>query len=74
MKGSRIVAIVAAAVVCLCASGRAVSQSSNATLSGTVSDAASALIPGVTVTAANTGTALLPELGEFWPPRPGPWR
>ena len=59
MKGSRIVAIVAAAVVCLCASGRAVSQSSNATLSGTVSDAASALIPGVTITAANTGTGVI---------------
>src|SRR5436190_16610686 len=34
------------------------SQSSNATLSGTVSDAAKALIPGVTLTAKNTETGV----------------
>src|ERR1051325_10319447 len=36
----------------------AFSQSSNATLSGTVSDAAKALIPGVSVTAKNTETGV----------------
>src|SRR5262245_597288 len=35
------------------------SQSSNASLSGTVSDAAKALIPGVTVTATNTATGVI---------------
>src|SRR5262245_53265318 len=35
------------------------SQSSNASLSGTVSDAARALIPGVTVTATNTETGVV---------------
>src|SRR4051794_22519559 len=34
-------------------------QSSNATLSGTVSDAANALIPGVSVTATNTDTGVV---------------
>src|SRR5262245_34964724 len=34
------------------------SQSSNATLSGTVADAAKALIPGVTITATNTETGV----------------
>src|SRR5262249_39345946 len=34
-------------------------QSSNASLSGTVSDAANALIPGVTVTATNTETGVV---------------
>src|SRR6266571_7374456 len=34
-------------------------QTSNATLGGTVSDAAGALIPGVTITAANTGTGIV---------------
>ena len=34
-------------------------QSSNATLSGTVSDAAKALIPGVTFTATNTDTGVV---------------
>src|SRR5437868_15002744 len=37
----------------------AFSQSSNATLSGTVADAAKALIPGATVTAKNTGTGVV---------------
>ena len=34
------------------------SQSSNAVLGGTVSDAAGALIPGVTVTATNVATGI----------------
>ena len=37
---------------------QAFSQSSNASLSGTISDAGNALIPGATVTATNTGTAI----------------
>src|SRR5437867_6132039 len=35
------------------------SQTSNATLGGTVSDASGALIPGVTVTATNSGTGIV---------------
>src|SRR5205809_78230 len=34
-------------------------QTANATLGGTVSDTSGALIPGVTVTAANTGTGIV---------------
>jgi hypothetical protein len=34
-------------------------QSTNATLGGTVSDESKALIPGVTVTATNTGTGIV---------------
>ena len=37
----------------------AFSQSSNGSLSGTVSDAAKALIPGVTVTATNVETGVV---------------
>src|SRR5437868_15006434 len=37
----------------------AFSQSSNASLSGTVSDAAKALIPGVSITAKNTETGVV---------------
>src|SRR6478736_6937665 len=40
-------------------SSSAFSQSSNGTLSGTVSDAAKALIPGVSVTATNTETGVV---------------
>src|SRR3989441_2526730 len=48
-----------AALLCLSLSIHAFSQSSNATLSGTISDAAKALIPGVTVTATNTETGVV---------------
>src|SRR5689334_22834283 len=41
----------------LCWAGMA--QTTNATLGGTVSDATKALIPGVTVTATNTGTGVV---------------
>src|SRR5437870_8857850 len=37
-------------------------QTSNATLGGTVSDASGALIPGVTITATNTGTGIVTTL------------
>ena len=56
-------------------------QSSNATLGGTVSDASRALIPGVTVTATNSATALSTtattnETGayQFPPLQPGSYR
>src|SRR5690348_4108027 len=37
----------------------AFAQTSNATLGGTVSDASGALIPGITITATNTGTGIV---------------
>src|SRR5262245_44854308 len=40
-------------------SGSAAAQSGNATVSGTVTDATSALIPGVTIKATNTQTAVV---------------
>jgi len=40
-------------------STHAVAQTTNATVGGTVADASGALIPGVTVTATNTGTGIL---------------
>jgi hypothetical protein len=43
----------------LCISLPAFSQSSNARLSGTVTDASGAMIPGVTVTATNTATGVV---------------
>src|SRR5207244_1479679 len=56
--------------LCLCMSAHLFGQSSNASLSGTVSDAANALIPGVTITATNTdtgvvSTALTNETGTY---------
>src|SRR6516165_429714 len=47
------------AAFCLCASGLAFGQSVNATAGGTVRDPSGALIPGVTVTATNTGTGIM---------------
>ena len=59
-------------------SAPAFAQSSNASLGGTVSDASGALIPGVTVTATNTGTGIVTtvlsnETGtyQFPPLQPG---
>src|SRR5688572_5121039 len=51
--------IVAVALLSLILCTNVFSQSSNATLSGTVSDAAKALIPGVSITAANTATGVV---------------
>src|SRR2546428_443837 len=51
--------VVAVAVLCLALSTNAFSQSSSASLSGTVSDAAKAFIPGVNITATNTGTGVV---------------
>ena len=51
-------AIITALLVSVGFSTPAVAQSSNASLSGTVSDASRALIPGVSVTAVNNGTSV----------------
>src|SRR6266478_4943600 len=46
-------------VLCLVLSLNAFSQSTNATLGGTVQDATGAVIPGVTITATNTQTGIV---------------
>jgi len=51
--------LVTAAVLLPLLSTYAFSQSSNASVSGTVSDATGALIPGVMVTAANNATGVV---------------
>ncbi len=45
--------------LCLCLATLAIAQTSNATVGGTVSDATGALIPGVTITAANVATGIV---------------
>jgi carboxypeptidase family protein len=50
---------IAIALLCLLLSAHAFGQTSNATLGGTVSDATGALIPGVSITATNTGTGIV---------------
>src|SRR5439155_2013758 len=45
-------------LLCLFLSVKGFGQSVNATVGGTVADATGALIPGVTVTATNTGTGI----------------
>jgi Carboxypeptidase regulatory-like domain len=52
-------AIFAAALLCVLVVGQAFGQTANATLGGSVSDATGALIPGVTVKAANTETGIV---------------
>jgi len=52
-------ALAAGVVVCLLLPAYTLAQTSNATLGGTVSDATGALIPGVTITATNTGTGIV---------------
>src|SRR2546425_3068359 len=51
-----------AALVCLFISVNGFAQTSNATVGGTVADATGALIPGVTVTATNTGTGIVTKV------------
>jgi hypothetical protein len=51
--------IFVAAVLCLILSAYTFAQTSNATVGGTVADATGALIPGVTITATNTGTGIV---------------
>ena len=48
-----------AAILVLAAMGYALAQSSNATVSGTVTDSTSALIPGVSIKATNTDTGVV---------------
>src|SRR5437762_1772947 len=48
-----------ALLLCLVLSSYSFAQTANATLGGTVSDASRALIPGVTITATNTGTGII---------------
>src|SRR5437868_12669977 len=47
-----------ALLLCLFATTMGFSQSNNASVGGTVADATGALIPGVTVSATNTGTGI----------------
>ena len=49
-------------LLCLLVSVNTFSQTVNATLGGTVGDATGALIPGVTITATNTGTGIVNTL------------
>src|SRR5947209_8302316 len=79
MKGA--VPVFAAAVLFFVLSTPAFAQSSNASLGGTVSDVTGALIPGVTVTATNTGTGIVNtvlsnETGtyQFPPLQPGTYK
>src|SRR5690242_7966782 len=59
-RGSRMRrSITASIVLCLVLSLSAFSQSENATVGGTVQDASGAFIPGVTITATNTGTGIV---------------
>src|ERR1044071_1147884 len=61
-KGDRAMkklAAVLAVFVCLISVHHASAQTSNATLGGTVSDTSGAFIPGVSVTATNTGTGIV---------------
>ncbi len=51
--------IAAIVLLCLAFSTYTFAQTSNATVGGTVSDATGALIPGVTITATNTGTGIV---------------
>jgi len=78
MKGN---CIGAAIVLCLLSGSSGFAQVINATLSGTVADASSALIPGVEITATNTGTgvvstAVTNESGtyRFSSLQPGPYQ
>src|SRR5205809_5646810 len=48
-----------AALLCFFLSVNGFAQTINATVGGTVADASGALIPGVTVTATNTGTGIV---------------
>src|SRR5207244_1739058 len=50
---------IAALLVCLVLPAITFAQSSNATVSGSVSDVSGALIPGVSITAANTQTGIV---------------
>ncbi len=51
-----------AVLLCVFLSVNGFAQTSNATVGGTVADATGALIPGVTVTATNTGTGIVTKV------------
>ena len=51
--------VLSTALLCLVGPAHTFAQTSNATLGGTVSDATGALIPGVMITATNTGTGIV---------------
>jgi len=51
--------VAAVLLLCLVPSVNTLAQTSNATLGGTVADSSRALIPGVTITATNTGTGVI---------------
>ena len=51
--------VLCAILLCVVLSVAAFSQTTNATVDGTVSDASGALIPGVTITATNLGTGIV---------------
>src|SRR6185369_14222195 len=51
--------VAAVLLLCLVPSVNTFAQTSNATLGGTVADSSRALIPGVTITATNTGTGVI---------------
>src|SRR5438477_6652832 len=59
MRGQCIRAAIAVLAVCLFLAMSGFAQVVNATLSGTVSDASGALIPGVEITATHTGTGVI---------------
>jgi hypothetical protein len=50
---------IALSILCLLCSISLFAQTSNATLGGTVTDASGAYMPGVTITAVNTGTGIV---------------
>src|SRR5438552_3959296 len=51
--------VLVAVLLFLVLSGEAFSQTTKATVGGTVSDASAALIPGVSITATNLGTGIV---------------
>lgn len=57
MRGRSVTAV--SAIVCLLFAAAGLAQTVNATLSGTVSDSTGALIPGVEITATQTGTSVV---------------
>src|SRR5438552_17158591 len=51
--------VVTSLFLCICLANQAFGQSSNARVSGTVSDATGAVLPGVEVTATNNATGVV---------------
>src|SRR5437867_13422127 len=55
----KVLNVMLAALLALLVAAPALSQSTNATVTGTIADSTGALIPGVTVTATNTATGVV---------------